>query len=469
MTERARSYRFERRYEKLTRMGSPLSHGRVRAGRAVVAALVALLLVPVTAAAGSRPGVFAGSLGVKVPKGAHATVRAVDAGSGDIVAAKDVGRSGAFTLSLPAGAYVVRGVLLPDGGRATTKTVAVSLRAGQRRRGARLTAGRKAKKKARAAFVTERGNVRPGAVAGGIYKFVGPPGDSDLAWFSRGFHDALISDVVRLADERCPGRAVLREVERMAEILREFELGNSRYADKSTFPRRDLIVLDVAVRGTITEAPGGTARVAITITDDRTGGQLDTIQGTLDLDDVWAGEEEIASRLTDKLCKLTEAYEVTLDVNGSGRFGTHTAAGTMHSVLLARRTGETWTATGPLQWENASFVSKIGCPYISIVVPTIAWSVTIAAAGDQLKVGWSRSGNDGTTASVDCPRDGPDSPDPPPVPGQAGVALLNVAPESFTVPYTGGTAAVSGNVQDGGDGFFNDGTIKVTRKIVPSS
>ena len=440
------------------------------AARVGTVLLVALLAAPVTAqAAAARPGVFAGSLGVKVPKGAHATVRAIDAGSGGIVAAKDVGRSGAFSLSLPAGAYVVRGVVVPNRGAATTKTVAVSLKAGQRRRSAKLTARKKRKKKARAAFITERGNVRAGTVAAGIYQFTGPPGDSDLAWFSRGFHDALITDVVDLAPRRCPGRVALREVERMADILREFELGNSPYADKSTFPPRNLIILDVAVRGTITAQPDGTARVAITITDDRAGTQIDTVQGSLDLDDVWAGEARIASQLTAKLCKLAEAYEVTLDINGSGRFGTHTASGTMHSVLLAKRSGDTWTANGPLQWENVAFTSKIGCPYTSIVVPTIAWSVTIASAGEQLKVGWSRNGNDGTSASVDCPPDGPDSGDPPPVPGQAGTALLTTGPESFTLPYTGGTAPVSGNVQDGGDGFFNDGTIKVTRKIVPSS
>ena len=114
------------------------------AGRAFTVVLVALLVVPVAAraAAAAKPGVVAGSLGVKVPKGAHATVRAVDAGSGDIVAAKDVGRSGAFSLSLPSGAYVVRGVVMPKRGAATTKRVAVSLKAGQRRRAVKLTARR---------------------------------------------------------------------------------------------------------------------------------------------------------------------------------------------------------------------------------------------------------------------------------------------------------------------------------------
>jgi hypothetical protein len=121
-------------------------------------------------AAAPRPGVFAGTLGVKVPKGGHARVRAIDAASSVVVAAKDVGRSGAFSLRLPAGAYVVRGLVLPRRGPLVTKATAVSLKPGQRRTGTKLTARKKTKKKrARAAYVTERGNVRLGSVGVGIY------------------------------------------------------------------------------------------------------------------------------------------------------------------------------------------------------------------------------------------------------------------------------------------------------------
>ena len=424
--------------------------------------LVAFLLVPATAeAATPRPGVFAGSLGVAVPKGGHATVRAIDAVSGTIVAAKDVRRSGAFSLSLPAGGYVVRGVVLVKR-RVITKTVAVSLKPGQRRRGAKLTRGRKARRKARAraAFVTERGNRRHGTVAGGIYPFSGPKG-GDLGMFATGFHDLLTTDVLQEIEQRCRGRVALREVARLKDVLREFELGESRYADKSTFKPRDLIILDVAIRGTVSEGPDGVPRVAMTITNDRTGAKLGTIEASLG-SDVFAGAERAAGQLTEKLCALSETYEVTLDVNGSGRFATHGATGTMHAVLMARRSGDAWIASGPLQWQNVAFTSKTECPYVSVVIPTITWSVKITDAQDQLAVEWSREGNDSTTASVDCPPGGPDDPDPPPIPGQSGTALLNAGPGSFTLPYTGGVVPVSGVVQDGGDGFFNQGTIKVT-------
>jgi hypothetical protein len=435
------------------------------APRVVTALLAALLILPMTArAAAPRPGVFAGTLGVKVPKGGHARVRAIDAASSVVVASKDVGRSGAFSLRLPAGAYVVRGVVLPRRGAVVTKSTAVSLKPGQRRTGTKLTARKKTRKKrARAAYVTERGNVRLGSVAAGIYpfSFSGPSSTSDLALWSGGFDDLLINDVLEGAGKRCPGHVTLREVARLADVLREFELGKSRYADKSTFPQRNLIILDVAVHGTVTEAADGTARVTLTITNDRTGANLGAIEAPLDLADVYAGEEKVAGQLTDKLCALSETFEVTLDVNGAGHFATHDASGTMHAVLLARRSGDEWTASGPLQWQNVGFTPKTECPYVDMVVPAITWSVNIADAGDGLTVTWSRDGNDTTTASVDCPPGGPDDPDPPPIPGQVGTSLVNTGPGTFTLPYTGGTTPISGIVQDSGDGFFNDGTINV--------
>ena len=433
--------------------------------RAVVALLAALLVVPMTArAATPRPGVFAGTLGVKVPKGAHARVRAVDAASSAVVASKDVGRSGAFSLKLPAGPYVVRGVVLPRRGPVVMKTTAVSLRPGQRRKGAKLTARKKKskKKRARGAYVTERGNVRLGSVGVGIYpfSFSGASPTSDLGWFSRGFADLLITDVLQAVAQRCPGHVTLREVARIADVLREFELGKSPYADKSTFPERNLIILDVAVRGTVIEGAGGAARVKLTITNDRTGAQLGAIEAPLGAD-VFAGEENVAGQLTDKLCALSETFEVTLDVNGAGHFATHDASGTVHSVLLARRSGDEWTGSGPLQWQSIGFTPKTDCPYVDVIAPAITWSVKIADAGDHLAVTWSGDGNDATTASVDCPPSGPHDPDPPPIPGQPGTALINTGPGTFTLPYTGGTMPISGGVQDGGDGFFNDGTITV--------
>ena len=110
-----------------------------------------------------------------------------------------------------------------------------------------------------------------------------------------------------------------------------------------------------------------------------------------------------------------------------------------------------------------SFTSKIPpCVYIDPVIPGTSWSVTIVdSGGGSLQVTWGLQGPDMPTVSVDCPPDGPDSPDPPPIPGQPGPALLTTGPAAFEIPYAGGTQAISGGIADGGDGFFNSGTITV--------
>lgn len=420
-----------------------------------------LLLAPAGAQGATRPGVFAGTLGLKVPKGAHATVRAVDAAGGRVVAARDVARSGAFSLSLPPGPYVVRGVVVPRRGAPVTKSIPVSLKAGQRRTRAKLTARRRKRSRPRAsaAFVTERGDVRLGSVAVGIHPFTGPPADTDLGAFARGFADLLTVDVLSQAASRCSGHVTLREVARLADALREFRLGQSPYADKATFPKRNLILVDVDVNGRLSVLPDGTAQVAITITDARTGAALGTLDAPLG-SDVFAGEERVAGQLTSQLCKLSETFKVTLDVKGEGRFATHNAAGTIHEVLMARRSGSAWSATGPLQWQNVVFSPKLDCPYVNVIAPVVSWSVRITDEGHGLSLLWNRTGNDGTTASIDCPPDD-NGDDPPPVPGEPGPALLNIAPETFALPYRGRTQPLSGIVQDGGDGFFNSGSITV--------
>ena len=177
--------------------------------------------------------------------------------------------------------------------------------------------------------------------------------------------------------------------------------------------------------------------------------------------------ETLGKRIADDLCKLSDVYEVKLDVAGEARFATHSSTGAIHQTLRARRNDpgrKVWRDTGPLQWTGVTFTTTIPeCPYIDQVIPAITWSVTILDAGDdELQVTWLPDGNDGTTASVDCHPVDPGDHDPEPIPGQPGVALFTTGPQSFFVPYTGGTQALSGVVADGGDGFFNSGSITVT-------
>jgi len=432
---------------------------------AVLLAAAALAASATTAHAAKR-GVVAGSLGVKVSKGAQAEVRAVNRTTGTVAAARSVGRTGRFKLSLAPGVYLVVGTVVSKRGKVVQKRIGVSLKKGQKRKRTSLTAPKRKRKRgrARAAFVQERGNVTPGRIAVEIPNVGGSTGDRDWDAFKGGINDVMMGDVLNASD---PCGTTIIEVDRRAEMIKELEFQQSPYVDPSTRLTRNLIIGDVEVRGSISRAAGGNAQVAMTIVDKRTGKTLGSRTTTLDKAG-WPDQlETLAKRLADDICKLSDVFEVTLDVDGEGRFATHSGTGAIHATLRARRNDpgrHVWRATGPLRWSGVTFATNIAeCPMTSFVVPTISWSATILDAGDgQLQVTWARDGNEGTTASVDCAPSGPGDPDPPPIPGMPGTALLNTGPESFLVPYTGGGQALSGIVAGAGDGFFNTGSITVT-------
>ena len=432
--------------------------------RAAVA--LALAALATTAAdASAKPGSFAGSLGIKVPKGAEADVRAVNRATRTVAAARSVGRNGKFKLTLAPATYLVVGTVMTPRGKLVQKRIGVSLRSGQKRKRTSLTAPKRKRRprRARPAFVQERGNVTPGRVAIEILDATGSTGDPDWDVFKGGINDVLMHHVFE--EQNC-GIAIL-EVDRRADLIKELEFQQSPYVDPSTRVTRNFILGDVELRSSISRAAGNRAKVRTTIVDKRTGKTLGGRETTLSAER-WPDQlERLGKQLADDLCKLSDVYEVTLDVSGEGRFATHTSTGSIRTTLRARREDpgrKVWRATGPLQWSDVGFVTKIGeCPYVESVIPAITWSVTILDAGDgNLRVTWLRDGNDGTTASVDCRPSGPGDPDPPPIPGQPGISLLTTGPETFEVPYAGGAQAVSGVVSDGTDGFFNSGTITVT-------
>ena len=284
-----------------------------------------------------------------------------------------------------------------------------------------------------------------------------------LRAFSGGINDFMINEIFE--GTRC-GTAVI-EFERRADLIKELEFQQSPYVDPSTRVTRNLIIADIQLRGSISRAPGGKAKLAMRIVDSVTGKTVGTRETTLTAEG-WPGQlEALGKKLSEDICTLSDIYEVTLDINGEGRFATHSATGVINQTLRASREGSSqkvWRATGPLQWGAVTFATKIDeCPLIDYVIPATTWSVTITDVGDgELTVDWSPQGNDSTTASVDCRPSSPGDPDPPPIPGQPGVALLNTGPNSFLAPYAGGMLALSGVVEDGGDGFFNAGSITVT-------
>ena len=429
--------------------------------------MAVLAVMAVTAAdASAKPGKLAGSLGIKVPKRADANVRAINAAKGVVAATRPVGRTGRFRLTLAPGTYLVVGTVMTRSGKVVQKRIGVSLKSGQKRKHTSLTARKRKRKRGRAsaAFVQERGNVTPGRIAVEIFDVTGSTGDEDWDVFKRGINDVLINDVMNARDD-CG--TTLIEVDRREDLIKELEFQQSPYVDPSTRVVRNFILGDVEVRGTVARAAGDRATVRMTMVDKKTGKTLGNRETTLSRER-WPDQlEALGGKLADDLCKLSDVYEVTLDVSGEGRFATHTATGSIHTTLRARRNApgrKVWRATGPLQWAGVGIATKIAeCPYVDYVIPTINWSVTILDAGDgELQVAWTRDGNDSVTASVDCRPSGPGDPDPPPIPGQPGVALLNSGPEAFSVPYAGGVQAVSGSVSQGADGFFNSGSITVT-------
>lgn len=433
--------------------------------RRTVLLTVALVLLAPGAAHAAKPGVFAGSLGVTVPRGAQAEVRAVSRVTGTVVAVREIGRSGRFSLTLPAGSYSVIATVVPRRGTPTQVVSGVTLKAGQKRAKANLKKGRRKKKrpKSRAAYVQERGQVTPGNIAVEIPDVTGDL-TGDFGGVRRGLNDLMVTDIV--GDQFKPDCDIaVLEVDRRADAIRELEFQQSEYVDPSTRVQRNFILGDVEITGRATQVDADTIEVTYSMRDKRTGADLGSVKGTAGRDAFFEDLEELSKKLGDELCKLSDTYEVTISVRGRGNFATHSTTGTMQATLKARRANrkaKTWTRTGPIAWANSTFSSKTECAYISPVVPTVQWTATLDVAGeDLLKVSWNLDANDMTTASIDCPPSGKDDPDPPPIPGQPGTALINTTPVSFTVPFAGGTQPISGTVADGADGFFNTGTIVV--------
>jgi hypothetical protein len=180
--------------------------------------------------------------------------------------------------------------------------------------------------------VQERGNVTPGRVAVEIPQVTGTTGDPDWDALKGGINDLMMVDVMQARDD-CG--TTLIEVERRAELIRELEFQQSPYVDPATRHTRNLALGDVELRGTISRASRGGAKVAMTMVDKRTGAVLGSRETTLDRTD-WPDQlETLAKQVADDLCKLSDVYEVTLDISGTGRFATHSGTGTIHTTLRA--------------------------------------------------------------------------------------------------------------------------------------
>src|SRR5690242_8722135 len=101
-----------------------------------IATTVLAVLAALASAGTATAGTVSGKLDGGTPSGGAAVVRAIDLGSGRVGGAQRVGRSGAFSLQLPAGAYTLAATVVDRRAGTTSAALSapVSLRNGQQRR-----------------------------------------------------------------------------------------------------------------------------------------------------------------------------------------------------------------------------------------------------------------------------------------------------------------------------------------------
>jgi hypothetical protein len=167
-----------------------------------------------------------------------------------------------------------------------------------------------------------------------------------------------------------------------------------------------------------------------------------------------AGKKTVSGEMGDEL----GPYTVTLDDHETGHFATNDATGHLTGTLAPAAVDgsepQRWIAGGPVSWADLTSTSKSECFYDNPVSGG-SWTATITALPtDQIHVELSFTAETLVTWTVNCPPDVS-------IPGQAGVSPVGMTPQSFDLPVGGGTQPLSGSVQDGGDGFFTDGTLTV--------
>lgn len=443
---------------------------RRRLAQCVAVGISAALLTPAVGRAAD--GTVSGKVTIKVPKQAQASVVATSLADGLLLAPATIGKNGAFKVSLPAGSYALSTLIVPPpgGGAVSADRFPVSLRSGQKRTKINVKPKKRKVKGKKAiasrAYVQEKGQVTPGVTAFSIEDFTGAPTTGDWQFMNQAMADLLTTDLV--GNTPCDTAVVANKRDRKL-IENELELQKSKYFDPATRVKRNFIISDLTVSGTVSVAPDqGSAQVTVTISDARTGQLIDSLSSTLPAEGFFEAEEALAKQVAERVCRRPAAYKITLAIDGRGDFATHSATGHLDAELTALRSGgeagrppTSWAGVAQLGWSSVSFSSKLaGCTYGSPVMPMVTWQAQLAVSGDtQVKLDWSWAGNDMATGTVTCPSDnGP----PAVIPGQPATALISTGPLSATLPLSGGTIPLTGGFASGGDGWTNTGTLVVT-------
>ncbi len=441
------------------------------AGIAVLAMLAGVL---VAAPAGAATPSVIGTVAGKVPSASRAAteIRAIELGGARLAATATVSASGAFRLPLPPGGYLLDVNITPRHGHASaalSTIVPVSVAAGQRRRGLRISkpAARRAAAAApyaRAAHSQESGAITPGRIAFSVENFSGATGD--LSVFNRGLTAMLETDLVSTP---CRTSEVANSADRVL-VQQELRLQRSRYFDPATRVRRNFVIPDIVVRGRL-QSRGENLGYTLTLTDSRTGTTLETLAGTMSGSDLFGAEQQLATRLARRICAYGEVFEVTFTGTGTGRFATHSATGVLGAEAIvakpkARDAGgaTSWEGSAPLSWTNVTTISTTDCSYRDPLSGG-TWTAKLERAGETMRVQWLADGGTTGTATVACPSDRGEVL----IPGQPTTSLIGSTPGTFILPSTA-RQPITGGLQDQGYGWDNTLELKIrTIKVQPLS
>ena len=169
----------------------------------------------------------------------------------------------------------------------------------------------------------------------------------------------------------------------------------------------------------------------------------------------------------DRIEKNPCGYHVLVDIASNTVTASHQASGKLYSSVVARPVAGSatrWSGTAPALFTDVSFTPKDDCAYHTLIntAGTFTVDLELLPSGN-LRVTWSADPS--SSASVDCPPDDSEPPyDPPPIPGMPGPSLLGVTPTTFELPASGGRQVIGGGIDaGGGDGFFDSGSLLVSR------